>query len=190
MKLVVTGNIGCGKSTVVKLLLKGLTDYTLFDFDQMVSELYLDPDVQIKLTEAFGTCIKSEISNVVFKNEWQLKRLRELMDDEILRKTKAAFMQPNIILDIPLYFEYIDSALNLFADLVLCVASDPEFQIERVKARSGWSEEKIRAVMERQITQRTKTQLSNYTIWNLGTLEELQVAVDDTIKFVNSYSPY
>lgn len=190
MKLVVTGNIGCGKSTVVRFMQQRLPDYELFDYDKMVAELYEDDIVKMQLDTAFGTHNKGEIGSIVFTYPKEMEKLRIILDGWVLTNTQIAFKKPNIILDIPLYFEYIQSALHSFTDLVICVASDPELQLERVKARSGWSEEKIHAVMNRQITQRTKVQLSDYTIWNIGTVDSLQAAVDDCVDFLNNYSPY
>lgn len=186
MKFVVTGNIGCGKSTAVKFLQEFLPDYELFDYDQMVADLYRDEIVQMQLRRAFGTIVKEEISDIVHGDDWQLRQLRSILDEHILENIQAAFKKLNVILDIPLYFEYIEPAIDpRFApEQILCICANEETQIERVKQRNGWSEEKIKSVMAKQWTQREKCERANYLIMNTGTLEQLKNAIETYTKSI------
>lgn len=186
MKIVVTGNIGCGKSTAVGFLRQQLTDYQLFDFDKMVAALYQDDVVKMQLDVAFGTHEKATISNLVHASTWQMDKLQAILNGSILAQTQIAFKKPEVILDIPLYYEKIESAIQPQQDLVvLCICANESSQVERVKARNGWTEEKIRSVMSKQWPQDQKALLCDYVISNVGTVDYLKEQVDGFILYLN-----
>lgn len=186
MKLVVTGNMGCGKSTVVRQLIALLQDmhppYVHFDFDDVVATMYMDPEIQILLRAKFGTILKAEVSDIVHGNVGKMMQLRQISDLYLIEQTRAAVDHPNVIMDIPLYFEFAEQ-LEIQPDLVLCVVSDLDKQIERVKARSGFSQEKIVQILGAQLPQEIKASYSDYIIANVGTHEEL---LHKTTEFVTN----
>lgn len=180
MKILVTGNIGCGKSTAVKYLHALMPSAQVFDFDAMIADLYRNDTVQKKLDAAFGTHSKEEISDIVFLEPEMMAKLRSICDGFITLHTKIAFRQQHIILDVPLYFEHIQPAGLLEAtipDYIVVVAANEQTQVERVMLRNGFSEARVRLVMSKQLPQQDKIDQADHVIWNLGTPEELLTEV-------------
>lgn len=188
MKIIVTGNIGCGKSTVVRMMQQApaLADYQLFDFDQMVAKLYEDDVIKMQLDVAFGTSSKCEISDIVHRSQIKMDTLQSILNGWILANTRIAFKQPNMIYDIPLWYEKIEPAIVPISDfIIVCVCATEDNQIERVKARNGWSEEKIRSVIDKQWKQAHKAGLADYVITNYGTVDQLKAKVDEFTSNLN-----
>jgi dephospho-CoA kinase len=74
---------------------------------------------------------------------------------------------------------FIESALIYEADLedgfdyIICVYAPEDVCIERIKLRSGLSEDEIKRRMNSQISPEDKRSLADFTINNSGTLEDL-----------------
>lgn len=187
MKIVITGNMGCGKSTAVQVIHRALPQYKLFDFDKVVAEMYQDPSLQFVLDQLFGTHDKAKISDIVHNDPIAMKKLTSATDAILLTSIAQANKEVNVIFDIPLYFEYND-VMKLTPDIVICVASDIEDQIKRVKARNGFSEEKIRTILAKQLPQQEKVDKSHYVLHNdFSSKEEFELYVE---KFIESHKQY
>lgn len=177
MRILITGNIGCGKSTAIDML-RSYTphSYEFFDFDQTVADLYQNSAIKMMLNLMFGTVDKAAISDLVHADPSKMKQLRNLMDQAIAEKYEAAIKHEDIILDVPLYFEHIEPNMlrRYVPDTVVCIVAPRATQIDRVIKRNGWSLEKITAVMDKQMDPVLKMEKSNHIIYNTGSLDHLQ----------------
>jgi dephospho-CoA kinase len=176
MRFVVTGNIGCGKSTVVQMMREILSDHQLFDFDRIVHGLYDNPELQMGLLIQFGTSDRKEISDIVHADSVKMATLERMFNHHILLHVEAAFEQQDIILDIPLYFEYIADK-GFPVDGVVCVTCSPEKQRNRIRSRNGFSDAKIDAILAKQLPQDEKARRSTVVIDNSGSLDDLRKQV-------------
>ena len=118
MKLVVTGGIGCGKSTVIGFLQQLLPDHEVFSVDDMVAKNYEDPETQAELMAAFGTCVKKEISDLVFNNADQMLKLRGIWAEKITYLVNVALNRDNAIIEFPMLYE---SGNGVSGAKVLCL---------------------------------------------------------------------
>lgn len=176
MRFVVTGNMGCGKSTVVEMLREMLPSHRLFDFDKIVGQLYNNPEIELQLLINFGATDKKVISDIVFKDPSQMKKLEQMMNGQIIKEVADAMLEDDIILDIPLYFEHFaDTHPHIHG--VVCVTCQPEKQRNRIRSRNGFSDEKIDAILSKQLPQDVKASRSQYVIDNSGTLDDLRAQV-------------
>lgn len=158
-----------------------LPSFALFDFDDVIKQMYDDLVVKEKLWVEFGTSTKALISDMVHAEPDRMHKLREIFDTETLKRIYTALEQhENLILDIPLYWEFRE--LQMSPDLVVCVVANLDDQIERVKKRNGWSHEKIIQVLGKQLPQEIKASYSDAVIANVGTEQELVTKVDEFIK--------
>ena len=176
MRIVVTGSIGCGKSTVVKALQEQLPTHFSFDFDKMVHELYSNENVQIQMLSAFGTCERCEISNIVHSDPNQMDKLMQITNGFILAKVGVAFNENDAILDIPLWFEHIE-AWGWKPDAVICVTCEPTIQRQRIKSRDGITDEKIDSILAKQLPQEEKARRSTFVVENNGPVDEVRERV-------------
>lgn len=181
MIVIITGNIGCGKSTVAKYLMENTTGLTaLFDYDKMVKKLYTKEEFLNLVQAEFGTTNKKEISDIVFVNHDKLMALKALSRSY----TDAAlnqFITDNrdcdvVFMDVPLWFE--DEMGERFPfDSIICVAADEETQYDRVKTRSGWDDVKVKSVIDNQLPQALKIAFSDNVISNHRDIEMLKAQV-------------
>jgi dephospho-CoA kinase len=177
MRFVVTGNMGCGKSTVVQMMREMLPDHQLFDFDTVVHGLYEDPNLQVGLLLQFGVTDRKQVSDIVHANSTKMATLERMFNAHILEHVTLAFKQDDIILDIPLYFEYLADNATLKCDGVVCVTCEPSIQRNRIRSRNGFSDEKIDQILSKQLPQIDKAKRSNVVIDNSGTVDDLRKQV-------------
>lgn len=181
MRIVITGNIGSGKSTAVKLLMPQLPGYSLFDFDQEVKDLYADPIIQAQLQLDFGTADKAVISDIVHHDPVKMSQLEKIFNETLTRRMQCAAEYPDMVMDIPLYFEY-ENAWNIKPDLTVCVVCPKDVRHARVKERNGFSDEKIASIMSKQLADDAKAQFADWWIYNNTTLEGLQCEVNALVR--------
>jgi len=185
MPLVVglTGNIACGKSTVGELLRK--KSIPVLDSDTVVHELYdNDSDIQEQILKEFGTLDRKQISKKVFgaspENLVYKKKLEAILHPAVQKKfeqwMQANFKAPLIVNLVPLLFE---ANLEHRYDYIVCIITDEENQIQRLKKRDpNMPEAQIIARIRSQMPQVKKAELSDLVISNNSSLEALELEVD------------
>ncbi|MDQ3396667.1 MAG: dephospho-CoA kinase, partial [Deinococcota bacterium] len=80
-----------------------------------------------------------------------------------------------ILLDIPLLYE---NGLEAGLDAVIVVAAGLKTRVARVMARSGLSENEIRARDAAQMPLEDKVKRADYVLYNEGSLGELEIQSD------------
>lgn len=138
MKIVVTGGIGAGKSTVMAMLERKFPSYHFADFDKIVHQLYEDPTIQGQLDAAFGTHDRAAISDVVFVDETKKQALYDIINPAaiaVLEQTIAD--NENLFFEVPLYRMMVENDLiSDFADRVVLVTCVREQRLERILYRN------------------------------------------------------
>lgn len=183
MHIVITGGMGCGKSTITEYLKSHLPDFKFFDMDETVRSLYHDESLKARLRETFGTDKRSEISDIVFDNPVARQRLYALVNSTVFCAMKPFDRYENVIYDIPLYFEMIDE-LEFEPDEVICVSCSPETQRERIKKRDGFSDDKISSILALQLPLSDKESMSDHVIHTDGSKEYSIAQLEDILKFM------
>lgn len=167
-----TGSIGMGKSTITKQFQR--LGIPVFDADAAVHDLYsrggeavqpiaqLFPDAVVD-----GAIERAKLSNVVLSNPAALKALEGIVHPLVVQK-RAAFHAQAIarhdlfaVYDIPLLFE---NRAAYEVDHVLVVTASAETQRRRVLGRGTMSEDKLTAILAKQVPDATKRQLADYVI--------------------------
>jgi dephospho-CoA kinase len=180
----ITGGMGCGKSTVARLLEQ--RGFRRLDSDQLVREKVLrDPAVVSALAERFGSVVvspegevdRTALARQVFSDEIHLRWLEELTHPAVFALWRAAFAaEPDVrwIVEVPLLFE---KRLENWFDFTVCVACSPALQLARLEQRGvprGLAGQRI----SKQLPLAHKIELSDIVLWNEGSTEFLQAEID------------
>lgn len=176
LQIGLTGGIGSGKSTVASLLVKH--GATLIDTDAIARSVTLAGGAAIEpLRAAFGDGLigadgamdRAQMRERVFSDP-SAKALLEsivhpLIGAECDRQAAAAGDAP-LVFDVPLLVE--SNRWRARVDRVLVVDCREEVQVQRVMARSGWTEDTVRAVIRQQASRTARRAAADAVIFNDG----------------------
>ena len=183
----ITGKIASGKSTVLNILKnKG---YKIFSSDLEVARLYTTLPVKKELVNIFGegvlndnlTISKEFIKNEIFSSPDKKKRLEEYIHPLVKNSIKA-FINKNkterlIFVEVPLMFE--QKIYSLF-NYIIGIDSSYGTQVAHLRNRGSKSiQEEL--VISQSNTFDKNVSKCNFIINNDGTLEELNMQVNDIL---------
>jgi dephospho-CoA kinase len=185
MHIGLTGGIGSGKSTVARLWVA--LGAQLIDTDQIARDLTLPNGAAMpKIERVFGAGMISADGSLnraamrerAFTDPGVLAQLQEILHPligvEAQRQVRAAatradpvIARPAVVLfDVPLLTE--SRHWRERVDRVVVVDCGETTQVNRVVARSGWPEDQVHAVMQRQATRRERRAIADAVICNDG----------------------
>lgn len=171
MKLVgITGSIGCGKTTIARIINK--LGYSVFDVDGWVRRIYFDKKFLQVLEFNFpgtvenGVANKRTLRNIVFSDHKKLKLLESLIHPflkENLKKTIRinAKRDDLFFLDVALLFEM---KWDKYCDFILVADVDYEIQKQRVMDRDNVSAEDFDKINNVQIKNSDKIALADIVV--------------------------
>ena len=173
-RIALTGGIACGKSLVAKYL-NDLGVETI-DADDVVHTLIPDPAERKRLAaEVFADPEKRRAL------ESRLHPLVRSEIDKFLSSTSTSDFNSLRVAIIPLLFEtHWDSDY----DIICCVSSSRENQIDRMLTTRGYSLEEAEARLSAQMPVEEKAARSHYVINNNGSAEELKLQVEDFVNWL------
>ncbi|QKC94065.1 dephospho-CoA kinase [Mesorhizobium sp. NZP2298] len=178
-----TGSIGMGKSTTAKMFAEA--GVPVHDSDETVHRLY--SGVAAPLVEAAfpGTTVGGMVDRVklgarVLGDAGALKQLEAIIHP-LVRADADAFLARHrnagesiAVLDIPLLFE---TGGRGRVDKVVVVTAPSEVQRQRVLARPGMTEEKLAAILAKQVPDEEKRRLADFIIDTGQGLDAARAAV-------------
>lgn len=182
MYVAVTGGIGSGKSTVIKMI--GERGFHVYSADEAARNIYDDPLVKAKVRTVFPECFSGDVpdrkklAEEVFADRNKLERLNNITHPAIMEKL---FVQAEsdsdrvIFFEIPLLFE---SGYEGRFDKVIVVMRDKSLRINSVMRRDGLSEEQVKARIANQIDYEKIQKTAHTIIYNNGDLPSLRNRVN------------
>ncbi|RWC67835.1 MAG: dephospho-CoA kinase [Mesorhizobium sp.] len=178
-----TGSIGMGKSTTARMFAEA--GVPVHDSDETVHRLYAGkaaPLVEAAFpgTTADGSVDRAKLGARVLGDAAALKKLEAIIHP-LVRADADAFLAKHrnagesiVVLDIPLLFE---TGGRGRADKVVVVTAPAEVQRQRVLARPGMSEEKLAAILAKQVPDAEKRRLADFVIDTGNGLDAARAAV-------------
>jgi len=178
--MALTGGIASGKSTVCRVLREFLPSIEIFDCDAAVHRmLEADPEVAAIISEAFGDQALDSHGRIdrhflrgrVFADEAARLRLEAILHPRVRQecldsREKAATRGADLfVADVPLFFE---KGFDYGQSQVLVVASSRSTQIQRLKARGGFEDSLIEAILAAQLPVQEKISRADVVFWNEG----------------------
>ncbi|UOR25953.1 dephospho-CoA kinase [Helicobacter pylori] len=187
--IALTGGIGTGKSTTIKILES--QGYQILDADKIAHQLLQEH--RFEIAQHFGSDIlekgilnRKKLGAIVFQNTNELKWLEDFLHPLIheCMLQKAYELEKNYqayFLDIPLFFEVGGKKCYPVSKVVLIYAPRV-LQIERLLERDKLKEAEILQRLACQIDIEQKRAMSDYIIDNNSSLKDLNKQVERFLK--------
>lgn len=178
-----TGNIGCGKSSLSEIFISNGID--VIDADKVSRDIMEDKDFLDVIFKEFGDTIKNNdgtlnrksLGKLVFSDNKKLKRLNLLTHPKI----KSVILERlDLLRDKGKTISVIDAALLIehnylsMLDKLVLITCDLEEQIKRVQNRDEITKEEALNRINSQMNQNEKVKFADYIIDNSGSLDELK----------------
>jgi dephospho-CoA kinase len=190
--IVITGSIGCGKSSVCRLLQK--RGYEIIDADAIGKKLFDGLGEELKITFGDEIVENGEISRnllgkLVFEDKSKREKLEAIMHpkikEAILSSMKELEKKGKIyFVDIPLFFE-----TKNYTELspVAVVYAPRELQLSRIVARGGIDLQEATKRVNSQIDIDEKVKMADFIINNSGEQALLDEKIDIFLKEVREW---
>jgi len=182
-RIILTGGISSGKSTVVKTLEQN--GIKVIDSDVIAKNIFSRniPTIQKMFeTNLKGNKLRAFVESIIFSQPLMKMKLEALMHPKIrnvIKTREREFKNIPHIIDMPLYFE---TKHFLKDDYVILLSIPYETQVERLMKRNNFTRDEADKRIMSQLPTAIKEKKSDYIITNDGTLEELEEKVMVLIK--------
>jgi dephospho-CoA kinase len=190
-----TGSIGMGKSTTATLFAEA--GVPVYDADAAVHRLY-DGEAVAAIEAAFpgttanGKVDRNRLSACVVHDSAAMRRLEEIVHP-MLGASRQKFLQeaeqsgaPVAVIDVPLLFE---TGGEKRVDAVVVVTTTAELQRERILARPNMSEEKLEAMLARQMPDAEKRKRAHFVVDTSHGLDPVRARIRDILTEAAKMSP-
>jgi dephospho-CoA kinase len=182
-----TGSIGMGKSTTAKLFAEA--GVPVYDADAAVHRLYEGeavPAIEAAFpgTTANGKVDRVRLSACVVHDPAAMKKLEQIVHP-MLGASRQAFLHnaersgaPVAVIDIPLLLE---TGGEKRVDAVVVVTTTPEVQRARILSRPNMTEEKLQAILERQMPDAEKRKRAHFVVDTSYGLDPVRARIRDIL---------
>lgn len=187
-KIAITGNLGTGKTTILKILQD--LGFSTFSCDEAVKELYEDLDVKEEIVKIFGKEIletegginKKMILEKILKDQELKKRLENILHP-LVKEKFLEFIEENkkekvIFAEVPLLFEV--GWESLF-DEIWVVSCSEKTQKERI-AKKGLEENIGSEILKFQLPLREKEKRAHKIVFSEKDIKELKEEIKEMLK--------
>jgi dephospho-CoA kinase len=187
--IAITGNIGAGKSLVGDLLKK--RGFTVIDTDDVVHELFeTSPEMRQAIVARFGSTAmdggevdRTKLATLVFEDSAARKDLERIVHPAVLNACDRMLDQLSpesiVFMLVPLLFE---AGLEQRYTEVWTVTTNEQILRERLRKRSGLTDDQINKRLAVQLPQQEKARRSHKVINNSGTVAETTQQLDTILQ--------
>lgn len=195
MKIIgITGGVGCGKSEVIRYIMKKYSCFVVFADDvakqlQQKGNLCYDRIVALLGEEILtfdGDIDKAKMASKIFANEVLLEKVNSIIHPAVYDyvEEKIAEYKKKDEID----FFIIEAALLIecgygkIVDEMWYVYTEDEIRRERLKVSRGYSDEKISQIFSSQLSYEEFKSASSFVLDNNGTVENTQKQIDNKLE--------
>ena len=174
LQIGITGGIGSGKSIVCKIF--SCLGIPVYDADSRAKLLTnTDPEIRSKVIELLGpesydkqgNYDRSFVAPLVFNNEILLKRLNSIIHPVVQQDTENWVQERQNEAYVIKEAAIMNAARDSNSlDFVVVVQSPVEIRIKRIRERDNRSEEEIKAIIERQVSDAERNEIADFVIHN------------------------
>ena len=182
---VITGNMGSGKSTVLKLYKEN--GYEIISADEISAEILRNNHQKVSKMfkmppQSFDT-FKKRLSNLVFSSDPDGRNYKKELEDFMLPRIQLDIdfwcnyyerKRKQYVIEMPTFFETRGLKKHDDYEVILIVA-DKDIRVQRIlKRNKHLSIQDVLDRMKSQIEQSKKVKFSDKVIQNNGTIDELR----------------
>jgi dephospho-CoA kinase len=188
--LCLTGSLGMGKTTAAKFFAEA--GVPVHDSDAVVHALYEGEAVPL-IEAAFpgatsaGQVDRDKLSAMVLRDNAALARLEAIIHplvtasrERFLAEAQARGARVAVV-DIPLLFE---TAAQSRCDAVVVVSAPPEIQRQRALDRPGMTEEKLAALLSKQMPDEEKRRRADFVVDSSQDFDRTRAQIRDILQRV------
>ncbi|MFM7751976.1 MAG: dephospho-CoA kinase [Opitutaceae bacterium] len=187
-KVGITGGMGCGKSTVARLLES--RGFLRIDSDAIVRDRVLrEAPVKAALVSRWGGGVldsagevdRGAVAERIFSDDGERRWLEDVVHPRVLAAWEEAFAaapEKRWAVEVPLLFE---RGLEKGFDFTVCVALSPDQQLARLEER-GIPRALAGRRISKQLPLAQKIDRSDFVLWNEGSPEFLEAQVDRMVR--------
>jgi dephospho-CoA kinase len=190
-----TGSIGMGKSTTAKLFAEA--GVPVYDADAAVHILYEGeavPAIEVAFpgTTVAGKVDRNKLSARVVHDPAAMKQLEEIVHP-MLGASRQKFLHdaeqsgaPVAVVDVPLLFE---TGGEKRVDAVVVVTTTPEIQRQRILERPNMTDEKLDAILARQMPDTEKRKRAHFVVDTSHGLDPVRARIRDILDEAAKMAP-
>jgi dephospho-CoA kinase len=189
MKVIgLTGNIGCGKSTVAGMLRE--LGVATVDADAVAREIrHNDAEARAEIQRRFGTYEAAELADVVFTDPDALRDLEQILHPRVrgaIRARLAELSQGGVAVAAVEVIKLLESPLADGCDEIWVVRCDEADAISRMAASRGMDEATARGRLDSQSPQEEKVAAADVVIEGSAPMEETRRQVERALAALTS----
>jgi len=189
MKVIgLTGNIGCGKTTVARMLRD--LDVATIDADGVAREIrHNDADARAAIQRRFGTYDAAELGRVVFADPAALRDLESILHPKVrgeIRSRLSELAMGGVPVAAVEVIKLLESPLADACDEIWVVRCDEADAIARLAASRGMDEEAARRRLANQSSQDEKVAAADVVIDGSAPIEETRRQVEEALAALRS----
>jgi dephospho-CoA kinase len=184
MKVIgLTGNIGCGKSTVARMLRDN--GVATIDADQVAREIrHNDAEARAEIEARFGTYEAAELGRIVFADPGALRDLERILHPRVrgaIRAQLADMEYGGVEVAAVEVIKLFESPLADACDEIWVVRCDEADAIRRLAAARGMDEDAARRRLASQSSQEEKLAAADVVIDGSAPMEETRRQVERSL---------
>ncbi len=184
MKVIgLTGNIGCGKSTVAGMLRDA--GVATIDADALAREIrHNDQEARAEIVDRFGTYEAPELARIVFADSSALRDLEGILHPRVRGAVRARLAELDqggeevVAVEV---IKLIESPLADACDQIWVVRCDEADALRRLAESRGMDEESARRRLASQSSQEEKLRAADVVIDGSAALDETRRQVDQAL---------
>ena len=195
MKIIgITGGVGCGKSEVIRYIMKNYNCYVIFADDvakqlQQKGNLCYDRIVELlgnEIVATDGEIDKGKMAAKIFADDSLLERVNEIIHpavyDFVLERIAEHKEKSEIDFFIIEAALLIECGYGKIVDEMWYVYTKDEIRRERLKKSRGYSDEKISQIFASQLSYEEFKNASSFIIDNNDSVENTQKQIDNKLE--------
>lgn len=190
----ITGGIGTGKSTILKIL-REKYGFVIFEADKIGHErMAKGQEAYAKIIDLFGNEILDEnleinrksLSNLVFHDKEKLEQLNQIIHPAVIKTIQERIHHYQTTQNIHRFVIeaalLIESGCDQICDTVWYIYADEDVRIERLMKNRNMTKEQIASIMKNQLKKQDFEENTDCVIDNSGSIKNTEKQIEKLLE--------